>query len=126
MKKLFRTFLLTVLLAPAAFAQASLTGRVIEAIDGRTIVLETSAGKITAQVKNLELPEPNQPLFAVTRDCLSKLVGDKFVEFKLSRLDRGTTIGRVMVDGVDLSLQMIRDGAAWHEPRETSAHTKAE
>jgi hypothetical protein len=40
---------------------------------------------------------------------------------------RGKSIARTMTfDGVDLSLQMIRDGAAWHEPRNTSGQVDYE
>lgn len=101
-------------------AQPALTARVAEAIDGRTLALETSAGRIMAQLQYIEVPEDGQPLFNVTRDHLSKLTFGKSVELKPQRIVRGKTIGRVTLDGVDLSLQMIRDGAAWHEPKDAS------
>lgn len=117
---------LTALCAMSASAQASLAGKVVEVIDGRTLVVETSAGKITAQLQFIEVPEPEQSLRNEVKEHLSKLAAGKSVEFKPVRIVGGKTIGRMTMDGVDLSIQMIRDGAAWHEPVSISGQAGAE
>ena len=109
-----------------ASAQTSLSGKVVEVVDGKTLVLETSAGRISTQLQYVEVPDDDQPLFGLTKDHLSKLTVGKSVELKPQRIVRGKTIGRMTLDGVDLSLQMIRDGAAWHEPKDTSGQPKDE
>ena len=104
----------------------SLSGKVVEVMDGKTLVLETSAGRINAQLQYVEVPAEGQPLFGLTKDHLSKLTVGKTVELKPIRMFEGKTIGPLTLDGVDLSLQMIRDGAAWHEPKEASGQPQDE
>ena len=120
MKKLPGILLFAFVMFSAASAQ-SLTGRVVDVLDPRTLVMETSAGRVTVQLQYIEVPEEGQPLYAIAKDHLSKLSIGKSVEHKTRRLAGGKSLGRtVTFDGIDLSLQMIRDGAAWHEPREAS------
>ncbi len=126
MKRSLPLFILVVLCSVIGSAQTSLSGKVVEAIDGRTLVLETSAGRISAQLQYVEVPEDGQPLFSATKGHLSNLSFGKFVELKPQRILGGKTIGRVNLDGVDLSLQMIRDGAAWHEPKDASGQAPHE
>jgi endonuclease YncB( thermonuclease family) len=108
--------LLVAVCAAAASAQASLAGKVVEVVDGRTLIVETGAGMITAQLQYIETPEPEQPMRREVTAHLSKLAVGRDVEFKPLRIFSGKTIGKMSVDGIDLSLQMLRDGAAWHEP----------
>lgn len=117
---------LTVLLSSLSFGQARLAGKVIEVIDGRTIIVETTAGRVTAQLQYIETPEPEQPLHQTVRDHLANLALGKVVEFRPLRLNDKVTVGKVELGGVDLSLQLIRDGAAWHEPSETSGQPAQE
>ena len=125
MKRFLPLLILLTFSCVIASAQ-SLSGKVVEVTDGRTLVLETSAGRINAQLQYIEVPEDGQPLFGVTRGHLSNLSFSKIVELKPQRIVRGKTIGRVTIDGVDLSLQMIRDGAAWHEPQDSSGQPQDE
>lgn len=118
---------ITFLIASAAVAQNGVTGKVVDVLDGKTLVMQTSAGRVTIELQYLEVPEQGQPFYSIAKDHLSKLAVGKFVEHKTHRLIRGISIGRtVSFDGVDLSLQMIRDGAAWHQPRNTSEQSAAE
>lgn len=126
MRRLLPSFILIAFFSVVTFAQTAITARVAEAIDGRTLALETSAGRMIAQLQYIEVPEDGQPLFDVTKDHLSKLTFGKSVELKPQRIVRGKTIGRITLDGVDLSLQMIRDGAAWHEPNDASGQRPEE
>jgi len=107
-------------------AQARFSGKVVEVIDGRTMVLETNAGRITARLQFVETPEPEQSLHATVREHLSNLSFGKLIEFTPSRIADRITIGRALIDGVDLSAQLIRDGAAWHEPASTSGQPQQE
>jgi endonuclease YncB( thermonuclease family) len=120
MRRLLPCFILIAVCSVITVGQTAITAIVTEAIDGRTLALETSAGRIVAQLQYIEVPADGQPLFDVTRAHLSKLTFGKSVELKPQRMVTGRTIGRVTLEGVDLSLQMIRDGAAWHEPKDSS------
>lgn len=119
-------FLALVVLSSLSHGQARFAGKVVEVIDGRTLVIETSAGKITAQLQYIETPEREQQLHSVVRDHLASLAIGKVVEFRPLRLDGKVTIGRVEIGGVDLGLQLVRNGAAWHEPVESSGQSANE
>jgi endonuclease YncB( thermonuclease family) len=120
MKKLTTVFLFVLAFVSATCAQA-VTGKVVEVLDARTLVIETSAGRVKIQLQYIEVPAEGQPLYAIAKDHLSKLTLGKSVEHKTRRLLGEKSIGpTITFDGVDLSLQMMRDGAAWHEPSATS------
>jgi endonuclease YncB( thermonuclease family) len=122
----FCVLLILVLVAPEAYGQVRLAGKVVEVIDGRTVVIETNAGKLTARLQYIESPEPEQPLYTVVRDHLASLALNKVVEFRPLRLDDKITVGRVEMGGVDLGLQLVRNGAAWHQPVELSGQPQNE
>lgn len=106
---------LVLLAAAAAFGQQRFTGTVTEVIDGKTAIMETSAGKVKVVLQYIEIPKPGQPMNAVVRDHLAKLVVGQAVEFYPVRIDYDRTIGALYRGGIDISRQMIRDGAARHQ-----------
>jgi endonuclease YncB( thermonuclease family) len=95
-------------------AQRTLSGEVIDIVDGKTVRLATQTGEITVELQFIEVPEPGQDLQERVKDHLRSLAKGKVVAYRPLRLLKGRSIGRITVSGVDLSLQMIRDGAAWH------------
>lgn len=119
-------FALLSLFCVIAAAQPRFAGRVTEAIDGRTVLIESHTGKVVAQLQAIETPEAGEPFREDARIHLSMLVKGKMVEFRPIRLLDGRIIGTLYCSGVDVSLQMIRDGAAWHEPIKTSGQTGTE
>lgn len=113
--KLFFLAALTLIFSSAAFAQTRVGGKVIEIIDGRTIVIQTSNNsRLTAELQYIEVPEAAQPFHQIARDHLQTLVLDKRVEFRARGLSQTKTVGQLLLNGVDVSQQMIRDGAAWY------------
>jgi micrococcal nuclease len=117
---------LSVVLSSLTFGQVRFAGKVVEVIDGRTVVIETSAGKVTAQLQYIETPAPEQQLHTVVRDHLASLAVGRVAEFRPLRLDGKVTVGKVEIGGVDLGLQLVRNGAAWQEPAETSGQPSNE
>ena len=112
--------LFVLLLADSSFSQRKFSGRVIEVIDGKTVVIEMESGKLTAVLQYIEIPEPEQPLYATVRDHLGKLVLGKYVDFQPQGFSPAKTFGQFYVGGVDIAQQMVRDGAAWHIPADQS------
>jgi endonuclease YncB( thermonuclease family) len=126
MRLVFLLLAVVAAFSSAALGQAQLAGKVLEVVDGRTIVFETSAGRMTARLQFIETPEVEQPLHETVRDHLSKLSLGKQLVFSPSRIVDRIAIGRGSIDGVDLSAQLIRDGAAWHEPPTSSGQPQSE
>lgn len=122
MKYVKSVLFLTLLLTSSAFAQRDFAGRVVEIVDGKTVVIElTGGGKLTASLQYIEVPEADQPLYGTVREHLGRLVLDKKVLFRGQRVSSDTVIaGALMLGDVDISQQMLRDGAAWHMLRQVS------
>jgi endonuclease YncB( thermonuclease family) len=115
-RSLFLALALIVLSAMSAVGQARFAGKVVEVVDGKTVFVDTNTGRIKAELQYVEIPEPEQPMHAAVKEHLAKIALGRIVEFKPVRIGEGLTVGRVTIGSVDLSMQMIRDGAAWHEP----------
>jgi endonuclease YncB( thermonuclease family) len=111
---------LIVFFAGSAQAQVRTAGRVVEVLDGRTITVAAPTGNVKVELQFIEVPEPEQQLSSVVRSHLEKLLLNKTVEVTINGLWPGKTRAQVFVDGIDVSCQMLRDGAAWHMPREES------
>ena len=112
--------LLVLLLSVSSFSQRKFGGRVIEVLDGKTVVIEMESGKLTAVLQYIEIPEREQPLYRTVRDHLEKLVLGKTVEFNPHGITAEKTFGQLYVGAMDIAQQMLRDGAAWHISSEAS------
>ena len=129
MKNLQLAFLviLALLTANAAFAQSRIGGKVIEIIDGKTVVIETFSGsRINAGLQSIEVPTAEQPFYETAKEHLQNLVLNKKVEFRARGLTQSKTVGQLFLNGVDISQQMIRDGVAWYAVLEKSGQEAAE
>ncbi len=98
-----------------SFAQMTVTGEVIEVLDGKTVMIAMPTGKVKAELQYIDIPEQSQPLYAIVREHLSKLVLGKTVQYRAVSLLADRTIGRLTLNNVDVGLQMLRDGAVWHD-----------
>lgn len=110
----------------SAFGQSRIAGRVVEILDGRTMVLETNSGRMRVQIAYIETPESEQATYAIVKDHLTKMLAGTVVEFRPIRIGDTNSMGTIDLRGVDVGMQLIRDGAAWHEPLETSGQPRAE
>ncbi len=129
MKKINLIFLaiLTLISSNAAFAQTRVGGIVVEILDGKTVIIQTSnSSKLTAELQYIEVPEAAQPLHQIAKDHLQALVLDKKIEFRARGLSQTKTIGQLLLNGVDVSQQMIRDGAAWYAVLQKGAQDRSE
>lgn len=102
------------LISTSVYSQRKFSGKVVEIIDGKTVVVEMPSGRLTAVLQYVEIPEPEQPLYGVVTQHLEKLVLGKTVEFFPRTIMLNRIVGQVVLNGVDVSQQMIRDGAARH------------
>lgn len=97
----------------------TLTGRVVSVADGDTItVLDTNKQQHKVRLVGIDAPEKGQAFGQKSKENLSDLVFGKEVEIEHEKLDRyGRILGKVHVDGIDVGLQQVRDGMAWHFKR---------
>lgn len=110
-----------------AFSQLKYGGRAVEVIDGKTIVIETpSRNRVTIVLQFIEIPEAEQPLYQTVKEHLQAMVLDKNVEYVPRGLTRMKAIGQVYLNKVDLSQQLLRDGAAWYSLPEKDSQEAGE
>jgi endonuclease YncB( thermonuclease family) len=103
------------LLVFAAHAE-TITGRVVSVADGDTLtVLDASNTQHKIRLAGIDAPERKQPFGTVSRQHLAQLAFGKAVLVVHNKKDRyGRQVGKVAVDGVDVGLEQIKAGLAWH------------
>lgn len=110
--KIFPTFL-ALFICFAIFAQS---GQVIKIKDGDTVViLDDDNVPHTIRVADIDCPEQGQPFSSKAKLFVSNEIFGKHVEIKSKGKDRyGRIIGFVLYDGKNLSLELLKNGLAWH------------
>jgi endonuclease YncB( thermonuclease family) len=126
LKPIIFIVIVLILTAISAYPQRAFGGRVVEVLDGKTCVIEMANGRVTAVLQYIEIPEPDQPLYNTVKEHLQALILDKTVEFQPGGVKWDITFGKLFVKGVDVSQQMLRDGAAWYSVPEKNGQNEAE
>ncbi|HEX9961118.1 MAG TPA: thermonuclease family protein [Pyrinomonadaceae bacterium] len=125
--RLIFLIIFTLIFSVSVFAQHKFSGTVVDIVDGKTVVLEMQAGsRITVELQYIEVPEPEQQLHQTVREHLQRMIYGRQVEFLPRGIAETKTIGQLSVGGVDVSQQMLRDGAAWHVSPEKSGQDEAQ
>ncbi len=112
--------------AVSSFAQISSPGEVVEVIDGRTVVVAIATGKVKIELQHIDVPENGQPMYDTVREHLRLMLLGKVVMFRAKTYAHNRTVGRLTLNDIDVSQQLLRDGAAWHVPQKTSGQEPKE
>jgi endonuclease YncB( thermonuclease family) len=107
---------LTLASAVLAAAPADIAGKVVGVHDGDTItILKADKAQVKVRLNGIDAPEAKQAFGAKAKAALSALVFGKAVIVHPTGQDLyRRKLGRVVVEGNDVNLQMVRDGFAWH------------
>jgi endonuclease YncB( thermonuclease family) len=63
----------------------------------------------------IDAPEKKQPFGQVSKQHLSSLVFGKTVDVEWFKKDRyQRTLGKILLDGLDVNREQIKSGMAWH------------
>ena len=108
-------------LSPAAFQESSASKAILEGLvttvaDGDTLTVLDEA-KISHRIRllGIDAPERGQPFGKVARQVLLERVIRKRVQVLVQSRDRyGRTVGKLLLNGLDINLEMVRAGLAWH------------
>lgn len=96
------------------YSQTYISGQVVDIVDGKTLLIETARNaRVTFRLQHIEVPEAEQPLSEIVKSHLRELALGKTVNIRSNSYSTGVLIGQVLLKDVDLSQQMLRDGAAW-------------
>lgn len=95
---------------------AELEGTIVGVADGDTVTL-LDAGKKQHRIRldGIDAPERTQPYGQRARQSLAELAHGRAAHVDCPKTDRyGRAVCRVLIDGVDVGLEQIRRGLAWH------------
>ncbi len=107
--------LLLALLFSPALPAATITGKVVKVVDGDTVhVLDAANTRHKIRLAGIDAPERKQPFGAKAKAYLAGLVAGEPVEVEWNKRDRYKRIvGKIIHDGRDVNLSMVRAGMAW-------------
>jgi endonuclease YncB( thermonuclease family) len=108
------------LLAFTSFLLADeLRGKVVSIADGDTItVLDADKKQHKVRLTGIDAPEKKQAFGAKSKAWLGELVAGKDVAVDWTEKDTyGRTLGKVRQGSLDVNLQMVKEGLAWHYRR---------
>jgi len=100
-------------------ARAEVRGRVVKVADGDTLtILDAANAQHKIRLYGIDAPESRQAFGQKSKQHLSSLVFGKDVRVTYRSRDKyGRILGTIYVDGLDVNLEMIRAGLAWHYKR---------
>jgi len=122
------------LYSAAAYAD-TLTGKVIHIADGDTVTIIANNSQHRIRLLGIDAPEKTQAYGKQSRVALNRAINGKYVTVEWNkRDDYGRIIGKVVYNGIDINLQQIQKGMAWHytyfereqEPEDRSRYAQAE
>ncbi|MEN3111347.1 thermonuclease family protein [Uliginosibacterium paludis] len=113
--KWLRSAFLVLLAAFCQVAAADFSGKVVGVSDGDTLSVMRRGTAVKVRIAGIDAPERNQPWGQQSKQALASTVFGRTVEIDQRKKDRyGRTLGRVLIGGEDVGLQLIRKGFAWH------------
>ncbi len=93
----------------------SFTGKCVGVSDGDTIIVLNNKVQAKVRLEGIDAPEFHQDFGQKSKKFISSLVFGKTVTVKVVTIDRyGRTVGRVIINGKDVSLELVKAGLAWH------------
>ena len=108
--------MLMALASPLAALSAERYGTVVGISDGDTLtLLDANKTQYRIRLDGIDAPERTQPHGQRARQSLVALAHGRAARADCPKVDRyGRAVCRVIIDGVDVGLEQIRRGYAWH------------
>ena len=84
--------------------------------DGDTLTIsDATSGRHVVRLAGIDAPEIDQPFGAEAKANLADLALHKVAVIDWDKRDRyGRVVGKVTIGGIDVNLEQIRGGLAWH------------
>lgn len=101
---------------PAAAGAADLHGKVIAVADGDTVtILDVEMHQHKIRLAGIDAPEKAQAFGQASKNSLSDMIFGHAVDVAWDKRDRyGRIIGKISADQLDVCLEQLRRGMAWH------------
>ncbi|MBM3293756.1 MAG: thermonuclease family protein [Candidatus Aminicenantes bacterium] len=105
-------------LAAGLLFGAMASGRCVGVGDGDTVSVMLSRGVVKIRLEGIDCPELGQDFGMRAKQFTSNLIFGKTVQVRpYYPDDYGRIVGRVIVGGRDVSLELLKAGLAWHYKR---------
>lgn len=116
---------ITLFFCVSLFAQS---GKVVKIKDGDTfVILDGLDFMHTIRVADIDCPEKGQPFSKVAKQFVSNEIFGQYVTIKSKGLDKyGRIIGYVLYGEKNLSLELLKNGLAWHYKKYSDDEEMAE
>lgn len=99
---------------PLAFAE-TYTGKCVGVTDGDTIRVIHAGRAVKIRLEGIDCPEMGQDFGTRAKQFTSSMVFGKEVQIREVTTDRyGRTVARVYVGNLDVCLELVNAGLAWH------------
>ncbi len=94
----------------------TLTGKAGRVVDGDTLyVLDANYKDHKIRLAGIDAPERRQAYGLASRKHLASIVAGQQVTVEYQKRDRyGRIVGKVLHDGIDVCLEQVKAGFAWH------------
>lgn len=104
------------LLISCSLHAATLQGKVVGVPDGDNItVLDDNKTKHKIRLQGIDAPAKTQAFGQKSNQSLHQLIHNKQVTIEFQKKDKyGRTLGKVLHNGLDVCLEQIKLGMAWH------------
>lgn len=110
-------FTILFLLLPFYLISQTIKGKVVRVADGDTItILDSLNTQVRVRLYGIDAPEKGQDFANVAKEFTSDICFSKIVTIDVKDIDHfGRTVGIVWTDdSVNLNLELLRTGLAWH------------
>lgn len=89
---------------------------VVHVADGDTVtVLDDQKTQHKIRLQGIDAPEKSQAFGKKSKQSLYQLIHSQMVTVEFQKKDKyGRTVGKVILNGTDASLEQIKLGMAWH------------
>jgi len=118
MRKFFCLLYVFLILYPCALFAGTFSGKCVGIGDGDTISVMRYGRAIKVRLEGIDCPELGQAFGTKAKRFTSAMVFRKTVDVREYDKDEyGRIVGRVYVEGKDLSLELVNAGLAWRFER---------
>lgn len=108
-------YILLFLLSVNLFSEKQYTAMAMTIEDGDSIVIRYNNSFIKIRIYGIDAPEGTQTYGDISKAHLRYLISNKDLLIKERYKDRfGRTVADVFISDIDIGLEMIRAGMAWH------------
>lgn len=117
---MYRIFYIAFLLITTVVNCQIYKGSIIRVIDGDTFVFQTEEGSLKIRMNGIDAPESKQDYGQESKQFIEKYLNQPSI-VKASGVDKyGRTIGTLYVNDIDINLESIKNGCAWHYKKYSS------